>query len=107
MEASMEKYRFDSIIGFVGRIERNDLLLPNIQRDLVWRQDQILKLLDSLLRGYPVGILLIWRTRQEIECRQFIRHYSAGARFWDQPWSTNDKFKEYVLDGQQRLALKR
>jgi hypothetical protein len=103
VEDKMEKYRFDSIIGFVGRIERNDLLLPNIQRDLVWGQDQILKLLDSLLRGYPVGILLIWRTQQQIECRLFTRHYSPGMRFWDQPWSGNDKFKEYVLDGQQRL----
>jgi hypothetical protein len=99
----MEKYRFDSILGFVGRIERNELLLPNIQRDLVWRQDQILKLIDSLLRGYPVGTLLIWRTQQEIECRQFTRNYYPGMRFWDQPWSGNDKFKEYVLDGQQRL----
>jgi hypothetical protein len=24
----MEKYRFDSILGFVGRIERNELLCP-------------------------------------------------------------------------------
>src|SRR2546428_512745 len=99
----MQKYRYDTVLGFVGQIERNELLLPNIQRDLVWEQDQILKLLDSLLRGYPVGALLIWRTQQDIECREFIRHYEKGMKFWDQPWAGKEKVRQYVLDGQQRL----
>ena len=35
------------------------LLLPPIQRSLVWRNEQIVHYWDSLLRGYPPGLFLV------------------------------------------------
>lgn len=33
------------------KISRHDYLLPAIQREVVWRTDQIVRLFDSLMQG--------------------------------------------------------
>lgn len=35
------------------------IFLPYIQRDFVWREERIYSLLDSLMRGYPIGTILV------------------------------------------------
>ena len=41
-------------------VEKNALVLPDFQRKFVWKADQIIKLFDSILRGYPIGTFLFW-----------------------------------------------
>lgn len=38
------------------------LLLPPIQRSVVWTNEQIINYWDSLLRGYPPGLMMVHRT---------------------------------------------
>jgi len=38
-----------------------DIYLPHIQRPFVWGEEQVRKLLDSLLRGYPIQTLTLCR----------------------------------------------
>lgn len=45
-------------------IQKNELILPAIQREYVWKPSQVIKLFDSVLRGYPVGSFLSWKTRR-------------------------------------------
>jgi uncharacterized protein with ParB-like and HNH nuclease domain len=35
------------------------LVLPDFQRDFVWKPIDVIKLLSSLLNGYPIGGLLV------------------------------------------------
>jgi hypothetical protein len=37
------------------------ILLPQFQRDYVWKPIKIRNLLDSLLRGFPIGAFYLWR----------------------------------------------
>ena len=37
--------------------------LPNIQRPFVWKEEQIERLYDSILREYSIGTLLVWKTK--------------------------------------------
>lgn len=39
-------------------IQKNELILPAIQREYVWKPSQVIKIFDSVLRGYPVGSFL-------------------------------------------------
>ena len=39
----------------VGMIERDDLRLPEMQRQYFWRSSRVRDLLDSLYRRYPSG----------------------------------------------------
>jgi uncharacterized protein with ParB-like and HNH nuclease domain len=82
--------------------------LPAVQRPYVWgsryeKEQYILKLFDSLLRGYPIGGLIIWQTTDDIPYRHFLRDYL------DEPFTElvdeglRNPTKRLVYDGQQRL----
>ena len=45
-------------LNYIGN---NNYLLPAFQRDFVWKSDQIEKLFDSLMRGYPTSSMLFWK----------------------------------------------
>lgn len=87
----------------------NGWFLPAVQRPYVWgsryeSEKYICKLFDSILRGYPIGTLIVWNSDAEIPYRQFIENYSDGetAQFVDKSlWNREDKW--LVYDGQQRL----
>lgn len=83
--------------------EQGGFWLPNIQRPFVWKEEQIERLFDSILREYPIGSLLIWKTKSEIKHRKFIDNWHEGLKLPDfyVPQNTNQKM--LVLDGQQRL----
>ena len=47
------------------QVHRHDLVLPAIQREFVWRPEQIGRLFDSLMQGYPFGTFLYWHVGAE------------------------------------------
>ena len=77
--------------------------LPNIQRKFVWKEDQIERLFDSILREYPIGTLLVWKTKSKIRRRKFIDNYKLDIKLTDLYIPEDEKLKMLVLDGQQRL----
>jgi hypothetical protein len=82
------------------------IYLPHIQRPFVWGDDQVRKLLDSLLRGYPIQTLLFWHTRAEIKARRFMDTVRGDVdlhSLYDEQASQGDNERLFVLDGQQRL----
>lgn len=82
--------------------------LPQVQRQYVWgaRYDSetyICLLLDSLLKRYPIGGIVLWETETPVPYREFIKDYVSGhfAREVDSGlWGAQ---KSLVYDGQQRL----
>ena len=90
-------------------IHRHDLVLPAIQREFVWRPEQIARLFDSLMQGYPFGTFLYWRVDAQnsgnFEFYDFVLDYHERdnphcARLGPLP----DQRLTAVLDGQQRLT---
>lgn len=57
-------YRSESIQITVGRLN-SQYFLPAIQREFVWKQEQIVQLFDSILRGYPISSFLFWELKPE------------------------------------------
>lgn len=55
----------------VGRIERGQLRLPEMQRRYVWRSPRVRDLMDSLYRGYPSGAILLWETSDDVPLQDF------------------------------------
>lgn len=41
-----------TIETLLNKVEQHEYILPAIQREFVWRPDQICQLFDSLLQGY-------------------------------------------------------
>lgn len=87
----------------------NGWFLPPIQRPYVWgnryeSELYICKLFDSIIRGYPIGGLIIWNSEKEIHYREFMRDYKIGdiQSFVDKGLAARPD-KWLVYDGQQRL----
>ena len=77
--------------------------LPNIQRPFVWSEEQIERLFDSILREYPISTLLVWKTAAAVRRRRFIADYKDTLKLSDFYVPDDEKPKQLVLDGQQRL----
>jgi uncharacterized protein with ParB-like and HNH nuclease domain len=54
-----------TIQSAIERIKRNEFLLPAFQREFVWSSDQVEKLFDSLMQGYPISSMLFWKVKGE------------------------------------------
>src|SRR4051812_5260146 len=89
-------------MGLLNQISEEEIVLPAIQRDFVWSESQTAKLLDSIMRGYPVGIVLLWETYNDLQYRPFIEDFRGGTLH---TYSDNRQRRRIrlVLDGQQRL----
>jgi hypothetical protein len=87
----------DRIDGLASRILTGDILLPKFQRSFVWERPQIVSLLDSIARGYPIGSVLLWQSRQELRSENRIADLEIELPKPDYPVN-------YLLDGQQRLS---
>ena len=97
----------ETIRKFVSLInneeEQGGLWLPNIQRYFIWKEEQIERLFDSIMREYPIGNLLVWKTKEPIKIRKFIDNYKQRLKLIDFYVPKNEKIKLIVLDGQHRL----
>ncbi|MHB1608875.1 MAG: DUF262 domain-containing protein [Acidiferrobacter thiooxydans] len=82
------------LAAWVGEKGGCRLSLPPIQRSVVWTNQQILNFWDSLLRGYPPGLMLVHRAQSQ----RYIGRDEDGATMDVEP----DSFQ--LFDGQQRLA---
>lgn len=90
-------------------IHAREYLLPAIQREFVWNTDDIVKLFDSLLRGYPVGSFLFWKVDPETAKEYVFYNFLTNYHERDEPYAVRATVPAgsgttAVLDGQQRLT---
>ncbi len=77
----------------IEKIDTGELGLPELQRPFIWKDSKVRDLFDSMMRGYPIGYLMLW------ECPTLDKKKSIGV---DQ--HSYDSPKEVIIDGQQRLT---
>jgi hypothetical protein len=87
----------DRIENLAGRILTGDIVLPKFQRSFVWDRPQIISLLDSVARGFPIGSVLLWQSNEELRSENRIAGLDVDLPRAGYPVN-------YLLDGQQRLS---
>ena len=94
----MGKELFDNIPSKVEDLLRDVELgkigLPDLQRPFVWPDSKVRDLLDSMLKGYPVGYIMLWSSPEEYENS---KHIGGNEKAYKEP-------DDLVIDGQQRLT---
>ena len=76
----------------ITNIDTGEIALPDLQRPFVWDNSKVKDLFDSLYKGLPIGMLILWKINE-----------------------TNEEFKpigldkkttpsKLIIDGQQRLT---
>ena len=98
-----------SVSDALQKIDYNQYLLPAIQRDFVWTHTKIEMLFDSLMQGYPIGSMLLWRVDGRDTQNQ--RFYGILKKYRERYAIRSEEVStvgipsfEVVLDGQQRLT---
>ena len=79
-------------------IKRGQLRSPRFQRAFVWKPEDMRRLFESVVKGYPIGSLLIWEPGVRYEC------LSRFGPFDQREPGPDETDLAYVLDGQHRLA---
>lgn len=78
-------------------LEDGSIKVPKFQREFVWEVKKSAELLDSILKGYPIGTFIFWVTNEKL---QFIKNI-GGLDLKRQKQNGPTK---YILDGQQRIT---
>lgn len=106
-----------AITEYLTRIN-DSIFLPGLQREFVWTPEQIEDLFDSLIRGYPIGIITEWQVQggqvADYNSYQFLESYIAAdhqppaaveeAGFTKYNEQTDEEDPDVlIIDGQQRL----
>lgn len=73
-------------------------VIPDFQRDFVWDIEQSAQLLDSWIKGYPLGAFILWTT-DEVLCK--IKQIGNTVIYDKQDETAKTT---YILDGQQRIT---
>jgi len=81
--------------------------IPNIQRGYEWDRGRIAKLLDSIMNGYPIGAIMVWKPTAEVQAdisdRRFVKDFKSDEDYLSDAPHAADVEAYLVLDGQQRL----
>lgn len=80
-------------------VEQGRIRIPRFQRGFVWKPSQILELLESVNKGYPIGSLVFWDT----DAAMPLSADRLGPL--DIPAAPPPGITSYVIDGLQRIAV--
>jgi len=83
-----------TILELVELVRSGSIVLPEFQRDFVWKPDAVIELLNSISRGWPIGSILLIEAPQKLGMRQI-----KGG-----PHINTGEERYFLLDGQQRVT---
>lgn len=78
-------------------IDTGQIKLPMFQREFVWEKEQSAKLIDSILKGFPIGTFIFWKTKEELRSYKEVGNHRL-------PETPKGDYVQYILDGQQRIT---
>ena len=79
------------------KVLEGEVKIPPFQREFVWDEEQVIELLDSIQKDYPIGSVLLWETNEKLASRREVGGF-------DLPETDPELPLLYVLDGQQRIT---
>lgn len=80
-----------SVGDLIKEYQSGHIVIPEFQREYVWKKSRAPKLIDSLFRLFPVSSILLWQSSNETRAR---RNDPRPARSGSTRW---------LIDGQQRV----
>lgn len=104
MSEMIERTSFDTPIlprlpTIIAELQRGVYQIPEFQRPSVWDDDQRLGLMDSIVKGLPIGSLLVWRSSRVI-----LKTYPTVADIPVPPTPSEVDKRTYLIDGHQRIS---
>ena len=93
----MGKELFDNIpskvADLLNDVKNGRIGLPDLQRPFVWKDNKVRELLDSMMKGYPIGYIMLWSSPVDYTNTA---HIGKNEKVYKQP-------DDLVIDGQTTL----
>jgi uncharacterized protein with ParB-like and HNH nuclease domain len=86
------------ITTYLDDLRNQDYQIPTFQREVVWHEENVKKLWDSIYKFYPLGSILIWKTNIKLQNHRNV----GGHKIADENFNRTEY--KYILDGQQRTT---
>lgn len=87
--------RVDRQVGnLIADVLNGRIGLPDLQRPFVWSDAKVRDLFDSMMKGFPVGYVMLWSSPADYVNTKNI---GVGSKQFNRP-------DDLVIDGQQRLT---
>lgn len=94
----MGKELFDNIpskvADLLSDVKNRRIGLSDLQRPFVWKDNKVRELLDSMMKGYPIGYIMLWVSPDDYENTG---HFGKNEKVYKRP-------DDLGIDGQQRLT---
>ncbi|HFU76813.1 MAG TPA: DUF262 domain-containing protein [Arcobacter sp.] len=85
------------ITTYLDDLKNGEYQIPTFQRNVVWEKQNVKKLWDSIYKFYPLGSILVWKTKVKLQNHRQI----GGHKF---KFNIEKSEYQYLLDGQQRTT---
>jgi len=72
-------------------IDGGQIKLPMFQREFVWGIDKSAKLIDSIIKGFPIGTFIFWKTKEELRSYKEVGNHTL-------PDTPKGDYVQYILD---------
>lgn len=86
---------------YLDDINSGIVQIPEFQRDFIWDLENVLKLLESIEKNYPIGSFLFWKPETQFKVAKQIGPYFIKDEMID---AFEEMKSKYVLDGYQRMS---
>ena len=96
MENMYIKADRDYMTTILDKVADGKYLIPEFQRDFIWDKRQMIDLFDSIVKGFPIGSIILW-SPQEDNFDSF--DVIGGVKI-----KKSSLPHYYILDGRQRLT---
>jgi len=83
---------------FLDDLKNLKYQIPTFQREIVWDENNVKELWDSIYNFYPLGSILIWKTKIKLQNHRYV----GGHKITEE--NLNLPEYQYILDGQQRTT---
>lgn len=87
-----------SIQVYLENLLKQNYQIPTFQREVVWEEQNVKKLWDSIYKFYPLGSILVWKTDIKLQ-----NHRAIGGNVVSESELNRSEY-QYILDGQQRTT---
>jgi hypothetical protein len=86
---------------YLSELNTGLIQIPEFQRDFVWDLENVINLLESIQKNYPIGSFLFWKPDLNFKISKHIGPYILKENVLAKFESINTM---YILDGYQRMS---
>jgi hypothetical protein len=92
----IKKVRISKLLSYV---DAGRFAIPKLQREFIWDGPKAAKLIDSILRSMPIGVILIWDTPRSQRLHLREKYHVLP------PFNQKNRSAWFLIDGQQRASV--